>query len=225
VGFDCAVVAYRGSPVRDETLIRLIRERIPDIKVFRHAQNFLDAAPNLHCIALYDQPSGGDAALVFSEEELERTRNSVPADAPLSAIVQAAWKLARAKALETPVRDSTPAETERDRYVELARELSRLTRTACWAVSADHSCMGAFARYDEGQLVEQATDEGVYVDGEGYIDVPKQKLAAALAFSPLEVDQLFFRAFPDEGGPPMVVLNNGVELVPFDHDEFELALE
>ena len=105
MGRDYLIVAYRGPALSELEIARLVRRVKPLADLYRHAPARARprALADLHCIALYDQVVGsssrpGGEKLYFPEDKLaELERVAAEPDRPLSWLVQAAWKLARAE--------------------------------------------------------------------------------------------------------------------------------
>ncbi|MBM4783113.1 MAG: hypothetical protein GQE15_36005 [Archangiaceae bacterium] len=129
-----AVVVYRGQRVSKTKLASLIRRAVPTIGAIRHG-----GGDEQHFIVVVDERRPQ-----VSKQQVAPVNAQLPADAPLSAVVQAAWSLARPTAQELLERAAGP-----DRYEPLARELSLITDT-CWVLRRDTSRKTAGRRYDAG---------------------------------------------------------------------------
>lgn len=208
MGFDCALLVYRGKRLPDATLLEL-HKSVASITLLRWSTIAVDDV-ELQCCAIYDVKKPAKAiAVEASGTSEERT---------LSSLVQAAWKQAQAEMPATDFAD--------DRYHPLARVLSTKVGAVCWAMLADHSCMGGFARFEGGELVEPQSEEAIFFEGEDYIDEPMQRLANALGVTPMEVDQMFFAAFPDDDTSKDLLQlgDDACQWCAFDPQRHELAL-
>ena len=87
MGIDFQFIGYAGVPLAEENLAQAIREHVRTVTLYRHAKAPLAGRKDFHCIALYEGPDDRTGALEVSLPNPEQFK-----DAPLSAIVQAAWK-------------------------------------------------------------------------------------------------------------------------------------
>jgi hypothetical protein len=223
MGIDFQFIGYAGAPLADESLAQAIVQHVRTVTLFRHAKASLPGREDFHCIALYEGPDDSTVALKVSLP----TPEELPKDAPLSAIVQAAWKVARQAIKEMPAAPASHEETEDaelSRVAILARELSRVVGQAFWVSQGDHSCVGGYALFENGRLVDPASEKDIYVDGDRYLDVPEKKWLAATGTRVIPND-VFFTAFPDTDGPPLRLATDLSKSMTFDPVEFEVSLE
>jgi hypothetical protein len=221
MGIDFQFIAYAGVALPEETLASAIVEHVGIVTLYRYAKVALPGKEDLHCIALYEGPDDRSNTLDFSLP----TPESLPEGAPLSAIVQAAWTMARQAARERPAPTvSSQGETELSRLAVLARELSRVVGKVHWVSQGDHACVGGYALFENGRLVDPASEEEVYVDGERYVDVPVKKWLSGTGTGIVPSD-VFFQAFPEIGEPPLRVATEPAKRIAFDPIEFEVSLE
>lgn len=134
----CTVVVYRGRRVSKAKLTALIRRAVPPISAIRHGNE-----KDLHFIVIVD-----DRRVDVPAKQLAAVKEQLPHDAPLSAVVQAAWNLARPMAQLILRRAAGP-----NRYELLARELSVITGTS-WMLQRSASRKTIGRRFDGG--VERA---------------------------------------------------------------------
>jgi hypothetical protein len=218
MGIDLQFFAYDGTPLSDEELAQVLREGVSPDLLFRHASSFGD---RLHLVALYEGPESPQR--VWREHVAERARahQPPPEEMPtgsLGSVVQAAWKATRKALDESP---PMPKESAESHALAAARALSRTGRRTIWLSQADHSGVGGYAAFADGNVVDQANDDGVYVDGSDYLGVPARKWAEATG-SALTPEEAFARAFPDEGDPPVRRASAPGEAMTFDPIRFEV---
>ena len=108
--------------------------------------------------------------------------------------------------------------------LSLALELSRVVPKAYWVCQGDHSCVGGYARFEHGAMVEQAGDGDVFVDGDDYVDVPERKWRAATG-APITPEEFFFHTFPDGSHPPVRMAAEPSKQIAFDPARFEVSLD
>lgn len=230
MGIDFQFIAYQGKALTDAQVAKLIRDHAPSVSLFRHATTPIDEVSDLRCIAIYEGPSDRTHTLSIADVE---PRMGLPDDAPLSAVVQAAWKktLAELRAPKPSNRgdqdeddDAVDADADEDLGLALARELSRSIGSSFWICQGDHSCVGGYAHFKSGELVDKGGDKDVWVDGDGYIDIPAKKWSKTLKVQ-LQPEEIFFRAFPDTNDPPLCLSSDPTRHVDFDPAEHEVSLE
>jgi hypothetical protein len=149
MGIDFQFIGYAGTPLADESLAQAIVQHVRTVPLYRHAQAPLPGRDDFHCVALYEGPDDTTEALEVSLP----TPEALPADASLSARVQAAWKVARRAIKDmaaTPPSDDEAEETELSRVAVLGRELSRIVGKVFWVSQRDHSCVGGYALFEDG---------------------------------------------------------------------------
>lgn len=221
MGFDFQLIGYEGAPIAEERLARAVREEVGADTFYRHARAPLGRA-DFHCIAVYEGLGGSTKGLSVSLPSHE----TLPVDAPLSAVVQAAWKVARQAFKELPTKHAEAREedSELSRVARLARTLSLAGAKVLWVSQGDHACVGGFALFERGELVSPASATEIFVDGAGYVDVPRAKWLAAsgAGLAPLDA---YVAAFPDNGAPPLRSATDPSEEIPFDPAAFEVSLE
>ena len=212
MGVDFQFIAYGGRAQTDAQLADLIRAQVPSVPMFRHAPAPLERHKDLHCVALYNDAT--NAPLPDADDA------TVPPDAPLSSLVQAAWK-----ATLTALRGdrSSPGNT-REVALTVARALSRVVGVTYWLCQGDHSGVGGYAQFQDGKLVAQAGEDDVWLEGEEYVSVPVAMWSKALG-APLEPETVFFAAFPEEDGPPMCVVAQRGANIPFDPARHEVSFD
>jgi hypothetical protein len=222
MGIDFQFIGYAGVPLAEESLAQAIREHVRSVTLYRHAEAPLPGRPDFHCIALYEGPDDRTRALEVSLPNPEQFK-----DAPLSAIVQAAWKATRQAVKDMPAAPASHEETEDtglSRVAILARELSRGVGKVFWVSQGDHSCVGGYALFENGTLVDPISEKEIYVDGDRYLDVPKEKWLAATGTGVIP-NEVFLTAFPDNDEPPLRLATDLSKSMTFDPVEFEVSLE
>ncbi len=223
MGIDFQFIAYTGEPLTDESLAQAIVRHVRTVTLYRHARAPLLGRADFHCLALYEGPSDRTGSLHVS------LRHSLAVDQgrPLSAIVQAAWKGARQTLEDMPAAPASHEETadrELSRVAILARELSRVVGKVFWVSQGDHSCVGGYASFENGKLVDPASEKGIYVDGDRYVDVPKPKWLAGTGTG-VTPNDVFSTSFPDTDEPPIRLATDLATSMTFDPAEFEVSLE
>lgn len=223
MGIDFQFIAYTGVPLTDESLAQAIIQHVRTVSLYRHARAPLPGREDFHCVALFDGLGDKPSALEVSLPTLEQ----LPKDAPLSAMVQAAWKAARQAIKDMPAPPPShekTEDTELSRVAILGRELSRVVGKVYWVSQGDHSCVGGYASFENGKLVDPASENDIYVDGDRYLDVPEKKWLAATGTGVIP-SALFFTAFPDSDEPPLRLATDLAKRVAFDPTKFEVSLD
>jgi len=245
MGIDFEIVAYRGKPASVERLAELIARYTPHAELFRHAIAAKVKSPiarDLHMIAFYDDQRGGSdddadapdadsdarpakTGLFFPESELAAARESAAKGGSLADVVQQAWALARRAILEMPAKapgteDQSDSETETS-CEELARELSRGGESFLLGY-ADHSCIGIYAQFRDGELVFPASIDEIYGDHDDYIAWPSQQWSHALGKT-VDLDKIVARYFPDASAPPLCRVERPNQPIPFDADRYSIG--
>ena len=186
----CAVVVHQ-SGVSKAKLTTLVRRTVPGITALRRGRE-----GGLHWVVIVDERT-----LAVPEKRLAAVNAQLPHDAPLSAIVQAAWTLARPTAVELLERAAGS-----HRYEGLARELSNLTGTS-WLIERSSSRRCVARRFDHGV-------------GGALTRTP----ANALGCSRTELEHLLSTACSKTPEPPVLSMRRGIAEVPFQPDAYERAL-
>jgi hypothetical protein len=220
MGIDFQFFAYAGAVIPEATLASAIVEHVGIVTLYRHATAALPGSPDFHCVALYEGPGDRTHTLNIPLPTYE----AVPHDAPLSALVQAAWKVARQAIREMPAPTKSSQQGPLSRVAVLARELSRVVSKVYWVSQGDHSCVGGYALFENGKLADPSSEEDIYIDGDGYIDVPVKKWLAATSTG-IAPNDAFFQAFPDASQPPLRLATDLAKTIAFDPAEFEVSLE
>ena len=220
MGIDFQFFAYAGAVLPEEALASAIVEHVGIVRLYRHATAALPGRPDFHCVALYEGPGDRKRRLNIPLSTLE----AVPHDAPLSALVQAAWKVARQAIREMPAPIESSQEGALSRVAVLARELSRVVGKVYWVSQGDHSCVGGYALFENGRLADPGSEEDIYIDGDGYIDVPQKKWLAATGTDVVPNDA-FLQAFPEAPEPPLRLATDLAKTIAFDPAEYEVSLE
>jgi uncharacterized small protein (TIGR04563 family) len=201
MGRDYEFVAYLGPALSDEQVDRLVSDAVPRCEHFRHslgpsawADDPSAALADLHCIAIYE-PVLGRPGRAFPEDKLETMRElAARPDRSLSEVVQGAWTLMR----DELARSNTGAVVSDDAnpMLELARRLSAGDREAFWLSRGDHSCVGGYARFRDGTLIEPSSIADVYTATD-YVGGPERQWSTALAAS-VTLDDIVARYFADD---------------------------
>ncbi len=242
MGIDFEIVAYRGKPASVERLAELIARFTPYAELFRHtsaADVKSPVARDLHMIAFYDDQRGGsddtDAADADSHARPAQTGLFVPESAlaaaresanggSLADVVKQAWSLSRAALHEESARASeaeSDCETETS-CAELARALSR-GGEAFLLGYADHSCIGIYAQFRDGELVFPASIDEIYGEHEDYAAWPSQQWSHALGKA-VDLDQIVARYFPDASEPSLCRVERPMQPIPFDSDRYSIGI-
>jgi hypothetical protein len=204
---------------------------------------------NLHCIAIYEQVAKPSAAVYYSESAFTELRQqAAQPERSLASLVQQAWTKMRADIMRAPRRDVDPAldDDSRDEAdieprapssgdeagdeannetLELARALGRKAGEAFWLQRGDHGCVGGFAHFKRGKLVEQASADDVHTKvDDDYVAIPDRKWSAALGVS-VTLDDVMKRYFPDRKTPPLRDVTAPAKPIPFDARKFDIALD
>ena len=122
-------------------------------------------------------------------------------------------------------RRAAPTATTKARpALKLARALSRVAERAISICRGDHALVGGFATFERGERSEGASAESLYIEGDGYEEVPasKWRLATGAELGP---SSFFARSFPDGDDPPLRLLSDLVRRVAFDPTRFEVSLD
>ena len=220
MGIDFQFFAYAGAVLPEESLASAIVDHVGIVTLYRHATAAFPGRPDLHCVALYEGPDDRKRTLNIPLATLE----AVPHDAPLSALVQAAWKVGRQALREMPAPIESSQEGTLSRVAVLARELSRAVGKVYWVSQGDHSCVGGYALFENGRLVDPGSEEDITIDGDGYIDVPQKKWLAATG-TDVAPNDVFLQAFPDAREPKLRLATDLAKTLPFDPAEFAVSLE
>jgi hypothetical protein len=225
MGFDFQLIAYRGDRLEDEHVATILLENAASVGLFRHGPARGIRLDDLYCVALYEGPSERTHTI-----ELAPVTPAIDRNASLASVLQAAWRQSVAAIKALPPKDARPSaetppnEADDGDGLALARALSQLTGTAYWLCQGDHSCVGGYARFDRGALVDPVRHEDIFVDGDGYIDIPASRWSDALR-TKANPEALFFATFPDEDGPPLRSTSNPRRKIRFDPEQHEVSLE
>jgi len=205
MGSDYQLVVYLGAALADVELAKVAREAEPKIEFLRHLPSLISA--EAHVIALYErsQPS----------EPLETADGDQ--EATLSQRFKAAWTANFATIKKS---FDQAASNDEPRGVALTQALSGLRGKAIWLCQGDHSLVGGYARFEGGKLVDQAAPNDMFVSGDGYVEIPTNKLAADLA-QPVVLGALYFEASTPEPLPPLIDPHDPERHIPFDRTAFE----
>jgi len=244
MGRDYEFVAYRGEPLADDVLVRMLRA-IEHGELYRHslgsaawARTKRPTLQDLHCIGVFEEVSAigsrgaGAPAIYVSGDAITKLREDAARDSSLASLVQAAWKVMRAEILErAPASGSGTSSTgtcrtesdDQSPMFELARAVSRKTREAFWLLQGDHSCVGGYAHFKRGRLVDPRSPDEAFVDGD-YVSVPERKWSAALG-TPVKLDDLLVRYFPDRRHPPLRPIEDPSIAIAFDGTRFDFAMD
>ena len=240
MGRDYELVAYRGAPLREAELARLVRRAAPLGELYRHSRGTAawssrKTAPlaDLHCVAFYEprMPDDKAPAVYFVEDAkmVAVQQQAARDDRSLASIVQAAWGLMRTAyvrpASSPPTEPSAgePSASDPPPMLELARAISRVIGDAFWVLQGDHSCTGGYARFHRGELVDPTSIDDVFVDDD-YVGVPTRKWSAALG-TPVELDAIVSRYFPDRKQPPLRDVDRPTRPIAFDGRKYDFALD
>ncbi len=66
MGFDFQLIAYQGDSLKDEQVAKLLLEIAPSGGRFRHGPAREGHLDDLHCVALYEEPSARSPSIVFT---------------------------------------------------------------------------------------------------------------------------------------------------------------
>ena len=105
--------------------------------------------------------------------------------------------------------------------LQLAREVSRVTGSALWLCRGDHSAVGGFARFERGEIADQAGDGDPYVTDDDYVDVPEAKWRAATR-SRLSIAEVFSEAIDNEA-LCLLDIDDPEARIAFDPDHHRIA--
>jgi hypothetical protein len=244
MGRDYEIVAYRGTLLSNAELARIVRKAVPSFELYRHspgrdAWSRREVAPlrNLHCIAIYEQVAKPSTAVYYSESAFtELQQQAAQPERSLASLVQLAWTKMRTDIMRAPPRavDVAPtrddsadeADNENDNEtLELARALGREAGEAFWLQRGDHGCVGGFAHFKRGKLVDQASADDVYTKvDDDYVAIPDRKWSAALGVS-VTLDDVMKRYFPDRKTPPLRDVTAPAKPIPFDARKYDIALD
>jgi hypothetical protein len=181
-------------------------------------------------------PSSATASApkVFASDALlEAARGADGSHRSLASVIQAAWSHARATA---PTRDdaseprrgepavpSTSDATDESDCPGLAREISRIRGEAFLIGYGDHSCIGIYAHFRNGELVSPDSVDNIYAERDDYTSWPAKQLSAALG-KQVETDQLAQLYFPDARKPPLYKVERAKRAIAFDPDRYMMGL-
>ena len=204
---------------------------------------------NLHCIAMYEKVARPSSAVFYSESAFTAIQQQAgQPERSLASIVQQAWTQMRSNIMRTPARDPTPDDdagdeadsetraTSRDHSgeagdeannetLELARALGRKAGEAFWLSRGDHGCVGGFAHFKRGKLVDQASGDDVYTKvDDDYVAIPDRKWSAALGVS-VTLDDVMHRYFSNRKTPPLRDVTAPAKPIPFDARKYDIALD
>lgn len=188
---DASVIVYRGAPLEDRSLVDVARRTGPAVTAVRHG-----SVGALHWVVICDS-----LAVAVSNAEVDEVSASLSNDAPLSSILQAAWKLTRPTAQALVERATGP-----ERYGPLARELSRVVET-CWLIRWRASTTNG-QRFTAGESV-----------GDG------NERAKAIGCTTADLELVRKRARAASARPAVLLTAPGSAPVPFHHGEFDVALD
>jgi hypothetical protein len=247
MGIDFEIVAYRGRPASLDRLAELIARHTPHAELFRHAiasEVKSQIARDLHMIAFYDDRRGdsdddteaadadSDARPVyFSESMFAAARDSAANGGSLAEVVQQAWSLARGAIHEMPANPARATESESESEsesepeascAELARELSR-GGEAFLLGRADHSCIGIYAQFRDGELVFPPSIDEIYGEHDDYAAWPSQQWSLALGTT-VDLDEVVARYFPGASVPPLCRVERPKQPIPFDAARYSIGV-
>jgi hypothetical protein len=254
MGRDYEIVAYRGTLLSNAELARIVRRTVPSFELYRHssgrdawARRKVAPLRNLHCIAIYEQVATPSKAVYYSESAFTGLQQqAAQPDRSLASVVQQAWTLMRANILRTPARAVDPTDDDDDdadaveppapardasgdeaknETLELARALGRKVGEAFWLQRGDHGCVGGFAHFKRGKLVDQASADDVFTNvDDDYVAIPDQKWSAALGVA-VTLDDVMTRYFPNRKTPPLRDVTAPAKPIPFDARKYDIALD
>lgn len=242
MGKDLEIVAYRGAALADATIADLVHRLAPHVALFRHSVAAGVRAPvlsELRCIAFYERvgrdgaqepsPNAPAAHLFFSESMLANAKREAAAGGSLASVVRAAWTMideAEKRFSDVETNASEPANARRtsaDGAVAVARELSRIAGEAFLAGYADHSGIGIYARFLEGELVFPTSPADVYAEHDDYVGATELAWSSALG-GPVRFDAVVAQYFPDEAEPPLFAAEAPASAIPFDASQYVMTL-